>query len=309
MKTNQKIVLLSTIVLLSMIFACKESEASADISYDSQTEAMEETVEETEDVAKVASSSAAEEPKNTNRKFLRTADIKLKVKNVANSTKNIENATNKFGGFVTYTNLESNINEKTETRVSQDSILETLKYTVTNTMTIRDPNTKLDTLVKTIAKEIDFLDARLIKAEDVTLLLLSNEMDRKRSSGTQKRIENAVDNKGKKLNQIIDAEENLDQKKADSDGKKLENLSLLDQLNYSTLSMQIYQRETIKNSLFASEKSINNYRPHLGMQIWDSAKTGWYMLESIIAFIVQLWAVFLMIFLFWLGYKRLNPKK
>lgn len=118
-----------------------------------------------------------------------------------------------------------------------------------------------------------------------------------------------MDNKGKKLNQIIDAEENLDQKKADSDGKKLENLSLLDQLNYSTLSMQIYQRETIKNSLFASEKSINNYRPHLGMQIWDSAKTGWYMLESIIAFIVQLWAVFLMIFLFWLGYKRLNPKK
>jgi hypothetical protein len=185
MKTNQKIVLLSTIVLLSMIFACKESEASADISYDSQTEAMEETVEETEDVAKVASSSAAEEPKNTNRKFLRTADIKLKVKNVANSTENIENATNKFGGFVTYTNLESNINEKTETRVSQDSILETLKYTVTNTMTIRVPSTKLDTLVKTIAKEIDFLDARLIKAEDVTLLLLSNEMARKRSSGTQ----------------------------------------------------------------------------------------------------------------------------
>jgi Domain of unknown function (DUF4349) len=312
MKTNQRNLLLSAIVLLSMVYACKqadESPAEETVYNDSKTEVTDEAVEESEELTKVVSSSAAVEPKKSNRKFLRTADIRFKVKNVANSTEQIENATNKFGGFVTYTKLESNINDKTETRVSQDSILETVKYTVSNTITIRIPNTKLDTLIKTIAKEIDFLDTRLIKADDVTLQLLSNEMARKRSASSQKRIENAVDNKGKKLNQIIDAEENLNQKKEDSDNKALENLSLIDQVNYSTLSMQIYQRESIKNTLFASEKNINKYRPHLGMQIWDSVKTGWYMLESIIAFVVQLWAILLMFFIGWLGYKRLISKK
>lgn len=312
MKTNQRNLLLCAIVLVSMVYSCKQADESAveeSVYNDSKTEVTEEVVEESEDLTKVASSSAAVEPKKSNRKFLRTADIRFKVKNVANSTEQIENATNKFGGFVTYTNLESNINDKTETRVSQDSILETVKYTVSNTITIRIPNTKLDTLIKTIAKEIDFLDTRLIKADDVTLQLLSNEMARKRSASSQKRIENAVDNKGKKLNQIIDAEENLNQKKEDTDNKTLENLSLIDQVNYSTLSMQIYQRESIKNTLFASEKNINKYRPHLGMQIWDSVKTGWYMLESIIAFVVQLWAILLLFFIGWLGFKRLSSKK
>lgn len=303
MKTNQKFVLLCTVVLVSIVYGCKQADVSSEESYDSKNSVAEEAIEGNEDAAMAPSSSVAVEPKNSNRKFLRTADIKFKVKNVAKSTEKIENATHKLGGFVTYTNLESIVNDKTETRVSQDSILETVKYTVTNTMTIRVPNTQLDTVVKTIAKEIEFLDARLIKSDDVSLQLLSNEMAQKRNANSQKRIANAIDTKGKKLNQIIDAEENIASKNAAIDNQKLENLSLQDQVNYSTLSLQIYQRESIKNTLFASEKSINNYRPHLGMQIWDSAKTGWYMLESVIAFLIQLWAVFLIFFLIWLGYK------
>jgi hypothetical protein len=161
-------------------------------------------------------------------------------------------------------------------------------------------------LIKTIAKEIDFLDSRLIKADDVTLQLLANQMAQKRSTSTENRIANAIDNKGKKLNQIIDAEENLDQKKENNDAQKLENLSLNDQVNYSTISLQMYQKEVVQHSLFASEKSINKYRPHLGIQLWDGVKTGWFMLENILAFVVQLWAIFLIFFLVWLGYKKLK---
>jgi Domain of unknown function (DUF4349) len=260
------------------------------------------------DSASVISSSAAVQPKNSNRKFVRTADIKFKVKNVAKSTYAIENVTNKFGGFVTYTNLESHINHKEETRVSQDSILETTKFTVDNNITIRVPNTKLDTVIKSIAKEIDFLDSRLIKADDVTLQMLSNKLAQKRSESTEKRIANSIDSKGKKLNQVMDAEETLDSKKEANDKKTIENLSLNDQVNYSTLTINLYQRESIKHELYASEKSINNYRPNLGLQIWDSLKTGWFMLESIIAFIMQLWAIFLIGFLAWIGYKKFFKK-
>lgn len=254
--------------------------------------------------ANVISSSAAVEPKNSTRKFIRTADIKFKVKNTAQSTYAIENATNKFGGFVTYTNLQSAISDKSETKISQDSTLETTRYTVENNITIRVPNTRLDTVIKTIAKQIDFLDYRVIKADDVSLKILANQMTQNRGNENEERLENAIDNKGKKLNSIIDAEENLAGKKEQNDNSKLDNLSLKDQVNFSTLTLQIYQRETIKQEMVANEKSINAYRPNIGLQILDSLKTGWFMLEGIIAFIVQLWAIILIGFLVLLGYKK-----
>jgi type VI protein secretion system component VasF len=70
----------------------------------------------------------------------------------------------------------------------------------------------------------------------------------------------------------------------------------------------LYQRETIKKELVANEKSTNAYRPHIGLQIWDSLKTGWYMLEGIIAFVTQLWALILIAVLGYLGYKKFLKK-
>lgn len=299
MKTIPKVGL--AILILGIAYSCKQAEKSENATSTADYATATDSVS-------VISSSAAVQPKNSNRKFVRTADIKFKVKNVAKSTYAIENVTNKFGGFVTYTNLESHINHKEETRVSQDSILETTKFTVDNNITIRVPNTKLDTVIKSIAKEIDFLDSRLIKTDDVTLQMLSNKLAQKRSESTEKRIANSIDSKGKKLNQVMEAEETLDTKKEANDNKTIENLSLNDQVNFSTLTINLYQRESIKHELYPSEKSINNYRPNLGLQIWDSLKTGWFMLESIIAFIVQLWAIFLIGYLVWISYEKFLKK-
>ncbi|RAK21590.1 uncharacterized protein DUF4349 [Flavobacterium aquaticum] len=297
MNKNTKIVL--TLLALGMVLSCKErvAEESADYSENAVT-----------DSTSVISSSAAVENKNSNRKFVRTADVKFKVKNVAKSTYAIEDATTKFGGFVTYTNLQSNIHSEDRTKVSQDSTLVTTKYKVDNNITIRVPNTKMDTVIKTIAKQIHFLDYRIIKADDVSLQMLSNELAQKRSNSSEKRLANAIDSKGKKLNQVVKAEETLDAKKEQNDASKLQNLSLQDQVNFSTLTLNIYQDESIKQEMVANEKSINAYRPNIGLQIWDSVKTGWFMLEHIISFVVVLWPFALIGFLGFLGYKKFLKK-
>lgn len=297
MNKNTKIVL--TLLALGLVLSCKErvAEESADYSENVAT-----------DSTSVVSSSAAVENKNSNRKFVRTADVKFKVKNVAKSTYAIEDATTKFGGFVTYTHLQSNIHSEDRTKVSQDSTLVTTKYKVDNNITIRVPNTKMDTVIKTIAKQIHFLDYRIIKADDVSLQMLSNELAQKRSNSSEKRLANAIDSKGKKLNQVVKAEETLDAKKEQNDASKLQNLSLQDQVNFSTLTLNIYQDESIKQEMVANEKSINAYRPNIGLQIWDSIKTGWFMLEHIVSFIVVLWPFALIGFLGFLGYKKFLKK-
>ncbi|SNR62561.1 DUF4349 domain-containing protein [Flavobacterium sp. ov086] len=290
----------STLVIIVLLFSCKkaDSTSTADIA-DYKTTADSTAI----------SSSAAVVDKNSKQKFIRTADIKFKVKNVVKSTYAIENATQKFGGFVTYTNLQSTIHDQLKTKISQDSTLETTKYTVENNITIRVPNTQLDTVIKTIAKQIDFLDFRVIKADDVSLKLLANQLSQKRSASTEKRVEKAIDAKGKKINDIIEAENTLANQKESNDNNTIENLSLQDQVNFSTITLQLYQNETIRQEIMESKKDSAAYKPNLGIQIIDSLKTGWYILEAIFVFLVNLWPFILIGFGGFLIYKKYIKKQ
>jgi len=299
MKTIAKLGTL-TLVIIALLFSCKKAdyssnEGSADVKISADSTAV--------------SSSAAVVDKNSKQKFIRTADIKFKVKNVVKSTYAIENATQKFGGFVTYTNLQSNIHDQVKTKISQDSTLETTKYTVENNITIRVPNTQLDTVIKTIAKQIDFLDFRVIKADDVSLKLLSNQLSQKRSASTEKRVEKAIDSKGKKINDIMEAENTLANQKETNDNHAIDNLSLQDQINFSTITLQLYQNETIRQETMASEKNSNAYKPNLGLQILDSLKNGWYILESIFVFLINLWPFIIICLGGFFLYKKYGKKQ
>ena len=298
MKTIAKLGL-TTLVIIALLFSCKKADyASSEETADYKTSADSTAV----------SSSAAVEKKDSKQKFIRTADIKFKVKNVVKSTYAIENATQKFGGFVTYTNLQSNIHDQIKTKISQDSTLETTKYTVENNITIRVPNTQLDTVIKTIAKQIDFLDFRVIKADDVSLKLLSNQLSQKRSTNTEKRVEKAIDEKGKKINDIMEAENTLANQKEANDNRTIDNLSLQDQINFSTVTLQLYQNETIRQEIMPSEKNSDAYKPNLGIQVLDSLKNGWYILESVFVFIINLWPFILIGFGTFFLYKKYIKK-
>jgi len=297
MKTIAKLGL-TTMVIIALLFSCKKADVSGEQTADYQNTADSTAV----------SSSAAVEKKDSKQKFIRTADIKFKVKNVVKSTYAIENAVQKFGGFVTYTNLQSTIHDQIKTKISQDSTLETTKFTVENNITIRVPNTQLDTVIKSIAKQIDFMDFRVIKADDVSLKLLSNQLSQKRSATTEKRVEKAIDEKGKKINDIMEAENTLANQKEANDNRTIDNLSLQDQINFSTVTLQLYQNETIRQEIMAGEKNSNAYKPNLGIQILDSLKNGWYILESVFVFLINLWPFILIGFAGFFLYKKYSKK-
>lgn len=287
------------VVLLSAsIFSCKQSER--------KEEAMSEAEVPSED-AKAVSSSAAVVDKNSDRKFIRTADLRFKVKNVAQSTYSIENTVAKFGGFVTSTELKSNVVNTSQAKKSSDSIVETTRFIVENNMVIRVPNTLLDTTLKTIARQIDYLDYRIIKADDVSLKLLSNDLSQKRNQQNQARVEDAIKNRGKKLGETVDAEDRIYDSQTQSDEAKISNLSMKDQVNFSTLSLSLYQKEAIKRETIANSES-EEFRTSIGVRLIDGLKTGWHILEEIIVFIVHLWAFILIGFLGWFIYKKTRKK-
>ena len=254
-------------------------------------------------VSMVSSSAAVENKKDSTHKFIRTADLKFKVKSVIKSTYNIEELTARMGGFVTYTELNSSIDDTETKSVSADSSLVITHFTVTNSITLRVPNTKLDSTLKLISANIDYLDHRIIKADDVALQMLSNNLAIKRSAKNESRITKAIDNRGKKLNETTTAEEVVVNKQEQADNARVANLSLRDQMNFSTINLVIYQRQAVRHELVANDKNIKEYESGFGTKILDSISNGWNMLEAVIVFIFNLWGLVLLGVIIFVLYK------
>jgi len=254
-------------------------------------------------VSMVSSSAAVENKKDSTHKFIRTADLKFKVKSVIKSTYNIEELTARMGGFVTYTELNSSIDDTETKSVSADSSLIITHFTVTNSITLRVPNTKLDSTLKLISANIDYLDHRIIKADDVALQMLSNNLAIKRSAKNESRITKAIDNRGKKLNETTTAEEVVVNKQEQADNARVANLSLRDQMNFSTINLVIYQRQAVRHELIANDKNIKEYESGFGTKILDSISNGWNMLETVIVFIFNLWGLVLLGVIIFVLYK------
>jgi hypothetical protein len=239
-----------------------------------------------------AFSDAMGNPVSDNRKFIRTADLKFKVVDVANTSSKIETIVKNQGGFVIYTNLSSEIDNKDTYQVSSDSSLETIYYTLRNELRLRIPNRKFDSTLQSIAALVDFLDYKVVKADDVSLQLLDNQLTKKRAN---------------KTNGKTSAEtETYTKEKADE--ADIADRELSDQLRYSTISLQFSQRESIKRSMIPNNKDIAAYTPNIFVKIWDAIKIGWTKIEDLFLFAVEMWGIILLVILAWLLFKRISNK-
>jgi hypothetical protein len=107
----------------------------------------------------------------------------------------------------------------------------------------------------------------------------------------------------------MDAENTLANKKEQNDNAKLENLSTQDQVNFSTLTIKIYQNESVKQEISANSKDYNYYKPNIGIRLLDSLKSGWYVLLNVIVFFVEIWWLLVLIIGGVFLYKKYSKKE
>jgi hypothetical protein len=240
-----------------------------------------------------ASTDAMGNPVADGRKFIRTAELKFQVQDVTTTTSNIESIVRNQGGFVTYTNLSSSIDNRETLQVSRDSSLETIYYILSNELKLRVPNRKFDSTLNAITSLVDFLDYKVIQADDVSLQLLDNQLTKKRAN---------------KTNGKTSAEtETYSKEKADE--AEIADRGLSDQLRFSTIRLVFSQRQSIKRSMIPNNKDIAAYTPNIFVKIWDAIKIGWTKVEDLFLFAIEMWGVILLAILAWLLFKRLSNKK
>ena len=263
-----------------------------------------ETENETKFKSALSSSAAVVNKKDSTHQFVRTADLKFKVNNVIEATYAIERIITQQNGFVTYTNLHSTVDEVFETPIGSDSLLVTTKFNIVNSMVIRVPNMHLDTALKSMANLVEFMDYRIIKADDVALQLMTNRLSNLRNSNSADRLTQAVAQQRGKLNDVNTIEESIYERESAADAARIENLALRDKINYSTINIELYQHAGLKRNVVVNDKNMGKYEPSLAVKLLHSLKFGWHILETVLLFFAKFWPLGIVAFVAYLLVKK-----
>ncbi len=201
-------------------------------------------------------------------KIILTASMRCRVKDLERSTQSVRQTVEAMKGSVTQMNWVH----------SQSS--------VENTMTIRIPSAKLDTLLERISREATYVHYRNLQSEDVTAEYLDIETRLRTKKEVRDRYIDILRNKARTVTEVLDAEEKIRvlQEEIEAQEGRLKYLS--NQVALSTLSLELYQPVTRQTEPESVEYPF-------GRRVTDNLARGWKLLQSLILGLIYLWPLWL----------------
>jgi hypothetical protein len=262
----------------------------------------------------IANMMAFPKARDTSHKFIRTAEAKFKVKEVTKASYKIEDIAAKYKGFITLSLLRSDLQNTSQVDIQRDSLTEVHLYSVYNDMELRVPNQNLDSFLREISPLIVFLDYRNIKAEDITLALKQMERQNKRLEKFEKRMTKAVDKSNQDLHQTTHAEDAILNRQSQADANAAQQASLLDQYNYSTVKLYVYQNNVIRRERVANTNIWQQEEPGFFSRMGKAFMRGITIVSEILIFLTNLWLFALVVLIAfylirkWLKYRKIQKE-
>lgn len=256
----------------------------------------------------IMSSASAKLMDDNQRKFIRSAKMKFRVSDIYSTSLAIEDMAIYFGGFVTGSNLQNHNMGTRIIPISKDSSLESITYKMSNQITFRVPNQHLDSLLRRMIQFVDYLDYRNISVRDVTLEIKAQELSQKRYQRHGRRLVNVAGREGEMNDATSNAEAQLS---ADElrDRAIMNELRLEDQIAFSDVEVNIYQREKVMRTLIVNPKSIEAYERGFFQKIGNAIVAGWKGFLSFIIGATHIWPVFVLAAVAVVLYRMFRSKK
>lgn len=294
-------IILFTCIIILLGNSCKKAAKYENTSYDT-------CVVSQDSMESIISSSCSKvDVKDTAHKFIRTAEIKFQTNDVIKTTNKIEDLAKKQGGYVQESQLENKLLYSSENEYNKDTLIDSKKYLLESNIVIRVPAENLDTTLRIIAQYVDKLDYRKIKAEDVSLNLDANKLTIAHSQSIDKNIaESSKNSKSTKPLETAMVEEMRYQSKLNENMAIISNRLLIDQVKFSTITIDLYQKETIKTDKVFNWEHVNDRYISFYQKVLNSLEMGIVIVREIILIIINLWLLLILVGLGILGYKYYN---
>lgn len=266
--------------ILAGLFSCQKSE-SVDAEYESAAMTADSTSVQNDEVSYAASQQIPD------KKFVKTAVVSMEVKDVYEATVHIENALKNLGGFVTKSELQSQVIEEETYNTSDQNAVLLRKFNSYNKMQVRVPSEKLGTFLTSVNDRKLFLNTRIISAEDVTNNAKIAELELKKINKTGEVISQMKNNE-KKANLTEENEQK-------NNTQQIENLNLADNIKCSTVDIYIKEPKVriaeigITNTQFYD----NKYQVNFFYEAKSSLLNGFYFVQKFFVFLLNFWPLFL----------------
>ncbi|MFN7910677.1 MAG: hypothetical protein ACK5QC_02565 [Bacteroidota bacterium] len=236
--------------------------------------------------------------------FIKKATLKCKVNHVLKTTERIEDIITLNGGYVTFNDYNSDNCYTSEIRHQRDSLLKITHYTPQCTLSARVPTKLLDSVIRKIVALAEYIDTKKLSADNVRLKLMANQLFVKRKLTTIKQTqiaEKSIATRFKDKERAINSES---ENRSLADERQLNNLELIDQVNYSEINLMLYQDMALFTKTIAKPDIIKPYQTPFLNRLGDGILNGLKILSEIIIALINCWGIIALCVALYFGIKH-----
>lgn len=226
------------------------------------------------------------------RLMIRKAEMNFKVKELQKTSQKISALTTAYGGEVWNSRLHTEIQNTITKKISADSLLEVITHRQTNELLIRVPSKNLDSLLNSFEELSQLLHDKEITSENVSLDYLANELKAKNMARTQEKHSGAMDHKKANLEKYTDATHHNIEMQNNVIDRQIQNLSMMDKINFSTVKVSIYQ-DVIAYQNIVPDLNSDRFGPGFGAAAIMAVQDGWAFLLDSVIFLIRIWPLYL----------------
>ncbi len=238
------------------------------------------------------------------RKIIHTADIRCRVDDVYKSVDTLERMVNELGGMIAESTMENTTASFHAVRYSADSLKQVTGYTTTAHLTLRIPNLYLDTVIRKVPMLATFIDTRTMQRRDVTLKYLGNAM-KNQAAGIAPPAIADKEHGGVKENKAVSSSKALGNDTVIN--RRIENLQMLDDVNYATLKVDLYQPEKVDVQIVADTDRAASVP--FGSRILLALGDGWQLIKGFVIVLLTVWPLWLFVGVVLYALKVLRRRK
>jgi hypothetical protein len=218
-------------------------------------------------------------------KIIKTADMRFRVKDVQNTKEKLSSTIKAQGGTIAEFSIQSSITQSDKVKYTADSLKEIISYQTEGFLTAKIPSEKLDDFTNSVAQMAVFVDNQAMKMDDQSITYLANKLK------AQNRVDAIIQLNKSATKKSNNVETSL-YIKEDYVDKKTENLSIDNNVKYSTITLSFYQDNSIKTFVIAND-DLYAYKAGFFNRLGFNLVTGWSFVKEIILALSTLWFVFI----------------
>lgn len=159
-------------------------------------------------------------------------------------------------------------------------------------------------------KDATLIDYRTVEARNVTSQLMADEMRKIRLAKKQQRMSNAIGSRNGKLEDVMNAEESLDNALKEADNTKISEYQMNDNIAYSSIYIDLYQDRTEHTEKISHKvENITPYQPGFGSNAIDALSSGWSAVCILFLFLINIWPLYILLGIAFFIYIRIRKKE